>query len=163
MSGSALDEIPILVTMPYVALIKEAAIAIRKNDVTLHVQLTPENIELLANQVLLQQVIVNLLGNAIHAVEGRKIRNISINGFESGEKAIIEVEDSGPGISQEHLSMIFDPFYTTKRSGQGLGLGLTISERILKEMAGDIRAETSPEGALFIISLTLYTGRNEKK
>jgi two-component system C4-dicarboxylate transport sensor histidine kinase DctB len=137
--------------------------AIRKNDVTLHVQLTPENIELLANQVLLQQVIVNLLGNAIHAVEGRKIRNISINGFESGEKAIIEVKDSGPGISQEHLSMIFDPFYTTKRSGRGLGLGLTISERILKEMAGDIRAETSPEGALFIISLTLYTGRNEKK
>jgi two-component system C4-dicarboxylate transport sensor histidine kinase DctB len=137
--------------------------AIRKNDVTLHVQLTPENIELLANQVLLQQVIVNLLGNAIHAVEGRKIRNISINGFESGEKAIIEVKDSGPGISQEHLSKIFDPFYTTKRSGRGLGLGLTISERILKEMAGDIRAETSPEGALFIISLTLYTGRNEKK
>ena len=137
--------------------------AIRKNDVTLHVQLTPENIELLANQVLLQQVIVNLLGNAIHAVEGRKIRNISINGFESGEKAIIEVEDSGPGISPEHLSKIFDPFYTTKRSGRGLGLGLTISERILKEMAGDIRAETSPEGALFIISLTLYTGRNEKK
>ncbi len=137
--------------------------AIRKNDVTLHLQLTPENIELLANQVLLQQVIVNLLGNAIHAVEGRKIRNISINGFESGEKAIIEVEDSGPGISPEHLSKIFDPFYTTKRSGRGLGLGLTISERILKEMAGDIRAETSPEGALFIISLTLYTGRNEKK
>lgn len=137
--------------------------AIRKNDVTLHVQLTPENIELLANHVLLQQVIVNLLGNAIHAIEGCEVRTISINGFESGEKAIIEVKDSGPGIAQEHLSKIFDPFYTTKQSGRGLGLGLTISERILKEMAGDIRAETSSEGALFIISLTLSTGRNEKK
>jgi len=137
--------------------------AIRKNDVTLRVKLTPENIELLANQVLLQQVMVNLMGNAIDAIEGCSLRQISINGFEAGNKAVIEVKDSGPGIPSEKLSQIFDPFYTTKPSGQGLGLGLTITERILKEMGGEILAETSPEGTVFIISLSLSTGRNENK
>jgi two-component system C4-dicarboxylate transport sensor histidine kinase DctB len=137
--------------------------AIRKHDVTMHVHLTPENIELFANQVLLQQVMVNLMGNAIHAIEGRKVRDIDIRAFEADDKVVIEVKDSGPGIGAEHLDRIFDPFYTTKPSGQGLGLGLTISERILKEMGGDIRADTSPVGAIFIITLNRATGRNEKK
>ncbi|NNK96408.1 MAG: sensor histidine kinase [Desulfobacterales bacterium] len=137
--------------------------AIRKHDVTLHVDLSPENIELLANQVLLQQVMVNLLGNAIHAIEGRNKRDIDIQAFEADERVVIKVKDSGPGIGAEHLERIFDPFVTTKPSGQGLGLGLTISERILKEMGGDIRVETSPEGAIFIITLHRATGRNENK
>jgi len=137
--------------------------AIRKHDVTLHVHLTPENVELLANQVLLQQVLVNLLGNAIHAVEGRNKRDIVIRAFEADERIVIEVEDSGPGIDAEHLENIFDPFFTTKPSGQGLGLGLTISERILKEMGGYIRVDTSSEGAIFVITLNRATGRDESK
>ena len=131
--------------------------AIRKNDVRLDVNLNPESIKLFANQVLLQQVIVNLLGNAIHAVEGRNIRQIEILAYEKADRAIIEVKDSGAGISAENLSRVFDPFYTTKPSGQGLGLGLTITERILKDIGGDIRAETSSSGAIFIISLNLAT------
>lgn len=131
--------------------------AIRKNDVRLDVNLNPESIKLFANQVLLQQVIVNLLGNAIQAVEGRNIRHIEILAYEKADRAIIEVKDSGGGISAENLSKVFDPFYTTKPSGQGLGLGLTITERILKDIGGDVRAETSSSGAIFIISLNLAT------
>ncbi len=129
--------------------------AIKKNDVTLNVHLQPEGIELLANQVLLQQVMVNLLGNAIQAIEGCLTRKIDLHAYEDNDFAVIEVKDSGPGIPVEYLQNVFDPFYTTKPSGRGLGLGLTITERILKEMGGDIRAETSPDGALFIISLGL--------
>jgi len=131
--------------------------AIRKNDVRLDVNLNPESIKLFANQVLLQQVIVNLLGNAIQAVEGRNIRHIEILAYEKADRAIIEVKDSGGGISAENLSKVFDPFYTTKPSGQGLGLGLTITERISKDIGGDVRAETSSSGAIFIISLNLAT------
>lgn len=137
--------------------------AIRKNDVTLRVNLDPENIELFANQVLLQQVMVNLLGNAIQAVEGSTKREININANEDGDKAFIVVKDSGPGVPEENLSSIFDPFFTTKPSGSGLGLGLTITERILNEMGGDIKAEASIEGAIFIVTLRLAESRNENK
>jgi len=127
--------------------------AVKKNSVTLHVHLDPKHIKLFANQVLLQQVLVNILGNAIHAVEGCSTRTISIHGYEKGDTVVIEVKDSGPGVPVTLLKKVFDPFYTTKPSGRGLGLGLTITERILKEMGGDIRAEGSSDGALFIISL----------
>ncbi len=137
--------------------------AVRKNNVVIAVHLNPETIELQANQVLLQQVMVNLLGNAIHAVEGCKTKQIKITAVETDGKAVIEVEDSGPGIPEEHLAKIFDPFYTSKPSGQGLGLGLTITKRILTELGGDIRAENSSNGALFTITLNLAAGRNEKK
>jgi two-component system C4-dicarboxylate transport sensor histidine kinase DctB len=137
--------------------------AVRKAVVTIDVRLNPENIELLANHVLLQQVLVNLLGNAIQAVEGCTTRRIEITASETGGKAVIDVKDSGPGIAEEHLSKIFDPFYTSKPSGQGLGLGLTISKRILTELGGDIRVENSPNGALFTITLNLAASRNENK
>ncbi|NNK95513.1 MAG: sensor histidine kinase [Desulfobacterales bacterium] len=134
---------------------------IRKNDVALQIHLTPENIELIANQVLLQQVVVNLLGNAIDAIEGCETRQIEIIASEKGDKAIIEFRDTGRGITEKHLSRIFDPFFTTKSSGKGLGLGLTITERILKEMGGDIRAESSLKGSLFIVSLALAKNKDE--
>ena len=137
--------------------------AIGNNHVTIEVRLNPETIELLANQVLLQQVLVNLLGNAVHAIEGCKVKHIEITAGENGGKAVIEVRDSGPGIPEEHLSKIFEPFYTSKPSGQGLGLGLTITKRILTELGGDIRAENSRHGARFIITLNLAPSRNENK
>ncbi|MBT8359775.1 MAG: hypothetical protein KJO32_02385, partial [Deltaproteobacteria bacterium] len=80
---------------------------------------------------------------------------------EKGDKAIIEFRDTGRGITEKHLSRIFDPFFTTKSSGKGLGLGLTITERILKEMGGDIRAESSLKGSLFIVSLALAKNKDE--
>ena len=61
----------------------------------------------------------------------------------------VTVQDSGAGIPPEHLPHIFEPFYTTKQSGQGLGLGLTITERILKEMHGEIHVVESNRGAKF--------------
>ena len=65
----------------------------------------------------------------------------------------IIIEDSGTGIPQAHLPHIFEPFYTTKKSGQGLGLGLTISDRIILDMNGTITAVNTPDGACFIITL----------
>ncbi len=137
--------------------------AVRKNEVTIDVRLNPESIELLANQVLLQQVLVNILGNAVHAIEGSTTQRIEITAFEREGKAVIEVKDSGPGIPEEHLPKIFEPFYTSKPSGQGLGLGLTITKRILTELGGEIRAENSGSGVLFTITLNLAPSRDENK
>ncbi len=136
---------------------------IKRNDIMITVTIEPENLEAVANQVLIQQVIVNLLSNAIHAVENRQTKSISIQAIVQQRFVEISIIDSGAGISDDHLAHIFEPFFTTKPSGQGLGLGLTITERIIKEMNGTIRAESSQSGARFTISLAavLKTNGNE--
>ena len=112
---------------------------IRKSKVSIDVVLQPEGLEVRANDVLLQQVMVNLIGNALDTVEGVSRQEIRVFACRKNQKVVITVEDSGTGIPPEHLPHIFEPFFTTKQSGKGLGLGLTITERILHEMKGEIQ------------------------
>jgi two-component system C4-dicarboxylate transport sensor histidine kinase DctB len=137
---------------------------IKKSEIEITVEIQPENLEAVANQVLIQQVIVNLLSNAIHAVESQKTRKIAIKATLHNQQVTLFVQDSGAGIASKHLSHIFDPFFTTKKSGQGLGLGLTITERIIHEMNGKITAESTPEGAVFTVTLAavIQADDNEK-
>lgn len=127
--------------------------AIKKSGTTVRVRITPQDLEVKANSLLLQQVLVNVISNGIHAMEGRQEKEISIDAKQEHELVPIIIEDSGNGIPEEHLPHIFEPFYTTKKSGQGLGLGLTISDRILLDMNGTITAVNTPNGACFIITL----------
>jgi two-component system, NtrC family, C4-dicarboxylate transport sensor histidine kinase DctB len=122
---------------------------IRKSEVVIDVDLQPENLEVRANYVLLQQVIVNLISNALHAVEGQVIQKIKVFSYRKGGKISTIVEDNGTGILPAHLPHIFEPFYTTKQTGQGLGLGLTITDRILREMNGEISVVESQNGTKF--------------
>ncbi len=126
---------------------------IRKSNVNIEVETHPANIEVRANYVLLQQVLVNLIGNSLQAVENSPVQEIKISSFSNEGTVSITVQDSGTGISPEHLPHIFEPFYTTKKSGQGLGLGLTITERILREMNGEIHVVESTCGAKFNLIL----------
>lgn len=128
--------------------------SIRKNDVTIDISINPENLEVKANSLLLQQVLVNLLGNAVHAVEGREQRLAKIDACVKADRVKITVTDTGCGVQADHLPFIFEPFFTTKKSGQGLGLGLAITDRILREMNGSIRyVEIAEKGACFEIEL----------
>ncbi|MFP7756042.1 ATP-binding protein [Thermodesulfobacteriota bacterium B35] len=127
--------------------------AIRRGDVRVDVRLIPEDLQVRADSVLLQQVLVNLVGNAVQAVTGGDRREIVIRAEQAEEGVVLRVRDSGPGIEPEHLSRIFEPFYTTKEPGQGLGLGLAISQRIIREMNGTIRVVPSRQGACFEIRL----------
>lgn len=127
---------------------------IRKNEVQVVINLSPENIEVRANNVLLQQVLVNLIGNGVQAVETCRQRLVKVEARVEDQAVLITIVDTGPGIAEGDLPYIFDPFFTTKKSGQGLGLGLTISERILQEMRGGIRAVRQvEEGACFEMTL----------
>ncbi|MDR2549895.1 MAG: hypothetical protein LBD10_06840 [Desulfobulbus sp.] len=123
---------------------------IRKTDTWIKVVIDPEYLDVRANYVLLQQVLVNLVSNALHAVEGAPRQEINIRAYRREDTVIVSVADSGPGIAPDHLPHIFEPFFTTKQAGQGLGLGLTITERILHEMNGGIIRVASTEcGAKF--------------
>jgi PAS domain S-box-containing protein len=115
-----------------------------------------------ADPFQLQQVVLNLVANAEHALESWDgERRITIStaslcrvGRERGEVLVLRVADTGPGIAPEHLSKIFDPFFTTKPVGEGTGLGLSISDGIVREHGGRIRAEIGPStGASFVIEL----------
>ena len=125
----------------------------RKAGVEITTEISPDTIKVHANHVLLQQVLVNLIGNGIQAVEGQTEKTIKISAKITGKYVMICVQDSGPGIEEECVKKIFDPFYTTKKPGQGLGLGLTISDRIIRSTGGTIVFVDNPKGALFEITL----------
>jgi two-component system C4-dicarboxylate transport sensor histidine kinase DctB len=102
------------------------------------VVIEPKDLKIQANHVLLQQVVVNLVSNALQAVEKSPKQEIRIRGYQKEGKVVLSVADSGTGIPPEHLPHIFEPFFTSNSGGQGLGLGLTIPERILRVMNGEI-------------------------
>jgi two-component system C4-dicarboxylate transport sensor histidine kinase DctB len=127
--------------------------SLHKEAVELIIDIQPENLEVRANYVLLQQVLVNLISNAMQALEGQKEKKIVLECHAAEERAVIAVHDNGPGVSAEHLNDIFEPFFTTKKSGQGLGLGLTISDRIVRDFGGQILLVPAGEGARFEFTL----------
>jgi signal transduction histidine kinase len=105
----------------------------------------------------INQVVLNLLVNAMHAIEatGRiDGGRIEIETRVQGDEVILEVADNGSGIPAEVLSRIFDPFFTTKPVGQGTGLGLAISHGIVVDHGGRIEVESTPgQGSRFRVIL----------
>ncbi len=104
-----------------------------------------------ANQV--QQIVVNLVVNAIQAMNGEGRIVVSTGGAGPG-RVRLQVTDTGPGMKPEVARRVFEPFFTTKAEGQGTGLGLSICYQIAEEHGGSIRLETVPErGASFLLEL----------
>ena len=95
----------------------------------------------------LGQVFLNLLINAAQAIEIGHVESNQIRlftGTDEQGRAVVEIADTGVGISTENLNRIFAPFFTTKPPGSGTGLGLSISLRIVKEMGGAIELSSEP-------------------
>jgi signal transduction histidine kinase len=109
-----------------------------------------EAVEIIPGQI--NQVFMNLLQNAIQAIPEKG--DIWIRTWEEGDRVHIAVRDSGKGIQKEHLGRIFEPFFTTKEVGQGTGLGLSVSYRIIENHGGKITVSSEEEkGAEFVITL----------
>jgi signal transduction histidine kinase len=105
----------------------------------------------------LQQVLLNLLVNAGHALEGQPTRQIHVLAERVDDHVDVRIIDTGPGIPERHLPRIFDPFFTTKPPGKGTGLGLSITQRILTEHDGSIHVSaTSGGGACFTVRLPVW-------
>ena len=102
----------------------------------------------------LQQVVINLVTNAEHAIRGRSPAVIRITTQARTDWVRLVVEDSGPGISRDIRHRIFDPFFTTKGPDEGTGLGLAICQRVVSEVGGKIWLEESAlGGARFVVEL----------
>lgn len=102
----------------------------------------------------MHQVLLNLLLNAVQAIEGSGLVRVAVFARESGDESVITVSDTGRGIPAEDLPNIFRPFYTTK--GNGTGLGLSLAKRIVEEHHGRIEvANSSGKGTTFSVTLPL--------
>ena len=124
----------------------------------------PDGLFVRANKNKLIQVLVNLIQNSVDALKTKS--------FPAGERPLIRLEaraderarqlvvrDNGPGIAAEHVDKIFDPFYTTKDVGEGMGLGLSISYRIMEQCGGRILVNTRPgEFCEFVLEFPLEGG-----
>jgi two-component system C4-dicarboxylate transport sensor histidine kinase DctB len=107
-----------------------------------------------ADAVQLEQVVLNLITNALDAINDQPEKLITIDCLHQYDRIEIHVRDNGPGISKELREQIFEPFFTTKRRGQSLGLGLSISYNIIKSFGGKLTVDDgSGSGASFCIQL----------
>jgi signal transduction histidine kinase len=113
----------------------------------------PEDINIFADRPRLQQVFLNLIKNGIDAMAGEGRITIEARRLPDGNVEV-DITDTGTGIPPEHVDKIFDPFYTTKESKKGYGLGLFIVHSIIKEHEGTIDVDSKPGGGTsFIITL----------
>ncbi|MBQ0163300.1 MAG: PAS domain S-box protein [Treponema sp.] len=127
-----------------------------KENINLDIELCKNDIRLLLDEKLLREVVVNLSQNAIYAVNENKANisqgTVTVKSFLKDDKYLLEISDNGCGMSEEKLSKIFEPYYTTKATGTGLGL--TMVYKIIKEFSGDINVESEENvGTKFIISI----------
>ena len=112
-----------------------------------------------AEPVRLEQVLLNLIVNALDAMRDAPERLLHLTAVREADSSWrLSVADSGGGIAQEHMGQVFDPFFTTKTTGEGLGLGLSLSSLIVRDLGGNIAAANDERGAVFAIVLPAAKG-----
>lgn len=113
----------------------------------------PEDLQVRGDANRLEQVLLNLAGNAIDAMQGAPERWLRLHAEQREGRVWVQVEDSGPGLGEVQLARLFEPFFTTKPAGEGLGLGLVISSKIVREFGGSLRARRGRVGMIFEFDL----------
>lgn len=117
----------------------------------------PDTLAVPGDPERLEQVLLNLFSNALDALVGRAAPCLRVSATRVADRAVIEVQDNGPGIPPDVAARLFEPFFTTKPIGQGLGLGLVISAAIVGELGGTLRhqSETPEDGGGCVFTLDL--------
>ncbi|HYS69216.1 MAG TPA: ATP-binding protein [Gemmatimonadaceae bacterium] len=134
------------------------ALASRSSGIEVHMHLDETNPQVRGDEQKLQQVLLNLLVNAEAAMEGAKLRHLTVMTQSKQGMVQIVVSDTGHGMQASVAQRVFEPFFTTKAPGQGTGLGLSVSYGIIQAHEGAITVKSTPEiGTTFTILLPLYT------
>lgn len=123
-----------------------------KSNATIEFSIEPESLEIYADNKLIEQVVINLITNAIHATENMQNGKITVRAFlNKRDRVAIQVIDNGQGILQDVIDKIFIPFFTTKPKGSGIGLSL--SKQIMRLHGGSINVHSEPNhGATFTLT-----------
>ncbi len=113
---------------------------IKKGNIDLHIDVKPDDLVINADAHLIEQVLINLIANAIHALSGKTQPQLDIKGYQENGLKVIEIKDNGSGIPEKELKEIFIPFFTTKNEGSGIGLSL--SKQIMHLHGGTIKVKS---------------------
>jgi PAS domain S-box-containing protein len=132
---------------------------IRKNEIALELNLAPQIPAVKVDSIQIEQVLLNLVRNALEAMADSDQRNLTVSTL-FGNEGLVEVTvcDSGQGLDDESANQVFDPFFTTKEDG--LGIGLSISRSIIEAHGGSLWAESNAQGGS-TFKFTVPTGRQE--
>lgn len=125
-----------------------------KNRIEVRRRVAPNLPKLVCNAGHINQVFMNILTNAAQAISGEGFIDVSIDAIEDGQAIRVVITDSGPGIRSDVMEKITDPFFTTKEVGEGTGLGLWITENIVRQHGGQLLCDSQPnQGASFTVIL----------
>lgn len=126
---------------------------VRNHGVKVETEFPEDAIEIECQPVQLSQVLINLINNAVDAIKNNDEKWIKIIVSDEGERAEISVIDSGNGIDKELADKIMTPFYTTKKAGEGTGMGLSLSKSIINIHGGELYVDTNCKNTCFKIIL----------
>lgn len=151
---------PLLRSVPVGEILGELECVIRSDDhyaeVDFDVSQSSNSLQVMCDPDQLNQVLINLVKNAVEAVSGEPLARVYVRARPNGSGVLIDVCDSGPRIPEADLPRLFEPFFTTK--SKGTGLGLAISKRLIERQGGSISANNSPGGVTFTVSLPAGRG-----
>lgn len=146
---------PKLAEVPLKALLEEMAMLHKKeladHSITIKVEVTPPELIITADKTMIEQVLINLIKNAIQSFDEQPEKLIELRGYKSEKgNPVISVKDNGAGIDVEALEKIFIPFFSTKKTGSGIGLSL--SKQIMRQHEGNITVKSKlGEGTEFLL------------
>lgn len=160
MKNNKTDAVDIIAVLQHA--VRLVAHEIKLHDIHLHMDIPDVNFLVRGNKGRLEQVFVNIMLNGIQAMDDGGELALRLDMHGEDEFVILEIEDTGPGISDENMKSIFDPFFTTKSIGEGTGLGLYVSYGIIQEHGGEIEVKSKVgEGTVFRIRLPLMSKTEE--
>lgn len=144
-----LAEVPVKELLDELALLHKKELA--DNGIAIVVEVTPPNLFILADKTMIEQVLINLIKNAIQAFDEHTEKRIELKAYANEKgRTVISVKDNGAGIDAEALEKIFIPFFSTKKTGSGIGLSL--SKQIMRQHEGNITVKsTLGEGTEFLL------------
>ncbi|WP_244613072.1 ATP-binding protein [Modicisalibacter radicis] len=154
--GGAREPIDLRARLDFVLDLLDERIARQQVDLELALPEGARPIHVAGDTVRIEQLLTNLLRNALDALREVKAPRLTVSVAMSDTRVVLTVGDNGPGIDEAVIEQLFDPFFTTKEVGDGLGLGLFIAYGIVQDLDGRIRAENrtgAPGGAAFIVEL----------
>ena len=137
-----------------------ALIGSRERGIRTEFDFRAEHEQVLVDRIQIQQVLTNLMRNAIEAMKDAERRDLTVRTLTGRGQVVVEVADTGPGISEEVASRLFQPFVTTKSGG--MGVGLSISRRIIRSHGGDLTVRRNESGGA-TFSFTLPTFEEAEK